>query len=230
VAATRTWNAAQEALPADGTDAKLGAARIRDLKEDLRERLELDHSWDVTSPDDTNDGFHIQTTFLEQSGDPANKTNAIRIYAKEHVTGVTELYWKDSANNAGQLTQSGKLKILSDNNVWADQNSMTPVSLTSASTITPDVNQGNNFEIAALAHNALIANPSNIADGSVITIMIRQDATGGRTLTWGSKWLFPNGLDQNPASGALDYSLVSGIYSSGSSFDVILANIVKDFV
>lgn len=37
---TRTWNTAYEALPADGDLAREGAARIRDLKEDIRERME----------------------------------------------------------------------------------------------------------------------------------------------------------------------------------------------
>lgn len=65
-------------------------------------------------------------------------------------------------------------------------------SLTSGTTITPDGNNGWNFELT-LAHNATLANPSNFKDGQSGLIKVIQDATGSRTLAYGSNWKFPGG-------------------------------------
>lgn len=45
MAFTRDWDVAYEGTPADGSLAKLLGQRIRDLKLDIRERLELEHSF-----------------------------------------------------------------------------------------------------------------------------------------------------------------------------------------
>lgn len=226
MAHTRTWNAAYEADPADGDVAKEGAQRIQDLKKDLRERLAQDHSWDAANPDDTNDGFHTKVTLLEQAGNPATKADTMQVFAKEF-EGITELYTKNSAGTVLQLTKAGALKALTTVNVWSAGNAMTPVVLTDGATVTPNLNLGGNFTWI-IGGNRTLANPSNLVDGAVIAIMVKQDGTGGRTITYGSLWDFPNGVDAQPADGASDYSLITGIYSS--TFSRIFTNIAKNFV
>lgn len=61
--------------------------------------------------------------------------------------------------------------------------------LTSASTITPNFATSNNFSLT-LATNATLANPTNIVAGQSGVITITQDATGSRTLAYGSYWKF----------------------------------------
>jgi hypothetical protein len=61
--------------------------------------------------------------------------------------------------------------------------------LTSASTITPNLADSNNFSLT-LATNATLANPTNIVAGQSGAIVITQDATGSRTLAYGSYWKF----------------------------------------
>jgi hypothetical protein len=61
--------------------------------------------------------------------------------------------------------------------------------LTSASTITPNLADSNNFSLT-LATNATLANPTNIVAGQSGVITITQDATGSRTLAYGSYWKF----------------------------------------
>ena len=67
----------------------------------------------------------------------------------------------------------------------------TVVSLTSASTITPDFSLGNNFSVT-LDTNATLANPTNLTAGQSGAIAITQDSTGSRTLAYGSYWKFPS--------------------------------------
>lgn len=61
--------------------------------------------------------------------------------------------------------------------------------LTSASTITPNLADSNNFSVT-LDTNATLANPTNIVAGQSGVITITQDANGSRTLAYGSYWKF----------------------------------------
>lgn len=99
---TRTWDAAYKALPADPDDARGGAARIRDLKVDIQERLEVDHS----VAGDADDGAHKKITLIEQASDPATVANRGFFYAKDS-GGITEAYYKDSAGTVTKITSNG---------------------------------------------------------------------------------------------------------------------------
>jgi hypothetical protein len=61
----------------------------------------------------------------------------------------------------------------------------TPVTLTDAATITPDASVSNSFAVT-LGGNRTLANPTGLKDGGTYHFLIRQDATGGRTLAFGS--------------------------------------------
>lgn len=64
--------------------------------------------------------------------------------------------------------------------------------LTSATTITPDFADSNNYT-CTLGHNATIANPTNLTAGQSGSIFLVQDGTGSRTAAWGSYWDFAGG-------------------------------------
>jgi len=61
--------------------------------------------------------------------------------------------------------------------------------LTSGSTVNTNLADSNNFSLT-LATNATLANPTNIVAGQSGVITITQDATGSRTLAYGSYWKF----------------------------------------
>jgi len=61
--------------------------------------------------------------------------------------------------------------------------------LTDGATITPDMNDSNNFSVT-LGGNRTLANPTNITVGQVGSIFVTQDGTGSRTLAYGSYWDF----------------------------------------
>jgi len=90
-------------------------------------------------------------------------------------------------------------------NNWlvAQRNPVT--ALTDAATITPDFSAANNFSVT-LGGSRTLANPSNIAAGQAGQIVITQDGTGSRTLTYGSVWKFPAGITPvlSTAAGAVD--------------------------
>ncbi len=73
--------------------------------------------------------------------------------------------------------------------------------LTSATTITPDFADSNNFT-CTLGHNATIANPTNLTAGQSGSIFLVQDGTGSRTAAWGSYWDFAGGTAPTLTAGA----------------------------
>ena len=100
---TRTWNASYEAVPADSDNASEGAQRIRQLKVDIKERLQVDHSW----AGDADDGAHKKVTFVDPlSAKPTAAVSEGYLYTKD-VNTKAELFWEDEDGNETQLTSAG---------------------------------------------------------------------------------------------------------------------------
>jgi hypothetical protein len=68
----------------------------------------------------------------------------------------------------------------------------TITALTDGATITPNMNNANNFSVT-LGGNRTLANPTNLTAGQSGVIVITQDGTGSRTLAYGSYFKFPGG-------------------------------------
>jgi len=100
-----------------------------------------------------------------------------------------------------------------------------PVSITYAATITLDLALANNFE-TTLTGNVTMANPTNVVSGQVGHIKITQDATGGRTISFGTNWKFAGGQTPvlSPTANAIDilvYYVYSGALITGSLIEDI---------
>jgi len=95
--------------------------------------------------------------------------------------------------------------------------------LTDGATITPDFSVGNNFSVT-LAGNRTLANPTNLVAGQSGVIFISQDATGGRTLAYGSSWDFPNGTVPTLSTAANAVDMLVFTVRSGTSIGAVLIN------
>ena len=67
-----------------------------------------------------------------------------------------------------------------------------PVTLTDGATITPDFTAGRIFTVT-LGGNRTLANATNQAAGQSGIIIVKQDATGSRTLSYGDEYIFAGG-------------------------------------
>jgi hypothetical protein len=65
------------------------------------------------------------------------------------------------------------------------------ITLTDASTITLNLAQTNNFSVT-LSNNRTLANVTNSTPGQSGFLVVRQDGTGSRTLSYGTGWRFPS--------------------------------------
>lgn len=86
------------------------------------------------------------------------------------------------AGTAGKLIDSDVL-----------YNANAPVALTDGATITPDFNAGRKF-VVTLGGNRTLANPTNQRAGQEGIIIVKQDATGSRLLSYGTAWKFSGGV------------------------------------
>jgi hypothetical protein len=100
------------------------------------------------------------------------------------------------------------------------------VALTDGATITPDFATGNNFSVT-LAGNRTLANPTNLTAGQSGVIVVTQDATGGRTLAFGSNWKFPGGTAPTLTTTADAVDVIAYYVESSSRITARLVGDVK---
>ena len=96
----------------------------------------------------------------------------------------------------------------------------TITTLTDGATITPDLATSCNFTVT-LGGNRALANPSNPVAGQSGSIFIVQDATGSRTLTWGTSWEFPAGTAPTLTTTASAVDRVDYIVRSSTSIQAV---------
>lgn len=97
--------------------------------------------------------------------------------------------------------------------------------LTDAATITPNFANANNFTVT-LGGNRTLANPTGLTAGQSGVIYVVQDATGGRTLAFGSYWKFPAAAAPTLSTAA---NAVDAIFYIVQSSTVITANYALSF-
>ena len=94
-----------------------------------------------------------------------------------------------------------------------------------SATVTLDLSTSNNFSIGTLTGNITLANPTNQTAGQSGLIFLTQDGTGGRTITWGTQWLFEAGANPPLSTAANAKDVVSYfVQSSGNIFCTLLRN------
>lgn len=93
--------------------------------------------------------------------------------------------------------------------------------LTDGATITPDFGANQNFTVT-LAGNRTLANPSNMVVGQTGSIFVVQDATGSRTLSFGSYWDFAGGTAPTLTTTAAAVDRIDYIVRSATSIHTVV--------
>jgi hypothetical protein len=137
------------------------------------------------------------------------------------------------AENALQLggvaaaTYARKDQGLPTDQVFTKAQGTTKVALSiSGGTVAVDASLSNSFGLT-LTGNATLSNPTgDPVDGQTIRIVVRQDATGGRTLAYGSKYKFPAGIvpTATATANAVDYLAFEYV----AALDVWIGNMMQD--
>lgn len=109
---TVSWN---EASPAGNTDINLGDNRIREMKTQIREVIDVDHKFDSSGSSDDN-GCHDQVTLLEKA-DIGSGAVGKTILGSQTVSGKGELVYTDEDDNDIVLTKNGRIRSASLGNL-----------------------------------------------------------------------------------------------------------------
>jgi hypothetical protein len=134
-------------------------------------------------------------------------------------------------DDADAATMRGTLgmTLASVADIWADTLARVPEvdklwdaqafqTLTDGTTITPNFNSGWNCRVT-IAGNRTMANPSNAKVGQTGIIEVIQDATGSRTLSWGTDWEFAGGTAPTLSTAANAKDVLSyAVLASGRIF------------
>jgi len=108
MAFTKNWD---ESVPPDtGETPSLGAQRIREFKQAIRERLAEDHKFVSDETGQSDIGKHKKVRLIKQDSDILAETDIGILYTK-NVNNIPELFWRDENGNIKQLTSEGKLNI-----------------------------------------------------------------------------------------------------------------------
>lgn len=138
--------------------------------------------WDSTAANNTDiDGINIA-----ENCPAAGINNALRSLMAQIKAAI--------ASTAEVLVGTATAKFVTPGNLFG---AVAVYSLTDAASIAIDQNNGLNFTVT-LGGNRAIANMSNKKVGSSGFIRVKQDATGSRTLTWGTDYKFPAALGSPP--------------------------------
>jgi len=141
-------------------------------------------------------------------------TNCDPVYASASdastLGGIPSADWARTIRTATEVSGSTYLTNAFGTGV---RNANTFQTVTEAATTTIDARVGN-AQILTLSGNRIMAAPSNATDGEIINLLVVQDGTGSRTLTWNSIFVFENGIAPVLATvaGGIDYFVM--IYNS----------------
>ena len=149
--------------------------------------------------------------------DPADLTKAVRIDAGNITTATTRVLTAPDTD----ATIAG----LSLAQEFTKTQNFDATTLTDAASISWDAS-ANQVTSVTLTDNRTLAAPTNLVDGGVYTIMVIQDATGSRTLSYNAVFKFAGGTAPTltTAASAKDilvfYSDGTNMYEVGRSLNV----------
>ena len=121
----------------------------------------------------------------------ASATNYVQLTTAGVVSANTTSFTSGQIPLATVVTGSAGITSIADKRPMTAQNDA-PVTLTYASTVTPNAASGTNFELV-LAGACTLANPTGLVNGMTLRFCVDQNATGGYALTLGTLYKWPGG-------------------------------------
>ena len=142
----------------------------------------------------------------------ANSTNVVVSSTNTVINSNTTINGTNTVINSNTLINASSIKVQGTfNDASANLLSQT---LTDGTTISWDTSLGRNATVT-LGGNRAIANATNLKIGTYI-LVVKQDGSGSRTLTWGGVYKWPAGVAPTLTTNANATDIMT-FYSDGTS-------------
>lgn len=174
----------------------------------------------------TNAGTYANSAFLA-ANTPSHVANSAALYANGAFTSANTKAATASPTFTGTVVMANaNTTVINVQNQlavfgFAYQNIVT---LVDATTITANLAQTNNF-VVTLGGNRTLANATNITAGQSGFVVVRQDGTGSRTLTFGTGWRFPGNTAPTLTTTASAVDLI--VYTARDSGNLVAQAILN---
>jgi len=162
----------------------------------------------ISNQNDFLDGSHAAFAFVN----PFNSSNedSFNVLVSRTGTTPTDKFFIKASGRADFSALS-----VAGSTVWTAANLNVNVALTDGATIALDLSLSNQFSVT-LAGNRTLANPTNAVAGLSGTIIVQQDATGSRTLSYGANYKWPGGVAPTLSTGANAVDVISYLVKSST--------------
>lgn len=190
MAFSRTSQVLTTITPSDAsvTTAKLADGAVTNAKVDAAAAIAFSKLAALTSGNILVGNASNVPTSVALSGDATiSNTGVLTIAANAVVTA-------DIANSAvtSAKVDTTQVAVLGTAQEYTRTHNFNATTLTDAANISWDLSQ-NQVASVTLAGNRTLSNPTNQVDGAVYILIVKQDATGGRTLAFSSNYKFAGG-------------------------------------
>ena len=135
-------------------------------------------------------------------------------------TGVTTIGSSVVGSSKVDTTQ---VAVLGTAQEYTRTHNFNATALTDATNISWDLAQ-NQVASVTLGGNRTLSNPSNQVDGAVYILVVKQDGTGGRTLTFSSNYKFAGGTAPTLTTGANKVDVLTFVSDGTNMFGVSSLN------
>lgn len=162
-----------------------------------------EHGRVVTATSGSSGGGGIMSLIVQEEGSTVGTFNTVSFVG----TGITVT---DAGSGVGQVELGSEVARLSVAQNYSKAQNVTAVGLTlSTGSIAVDASLSNTFDVT-LTENATLENPTNLVNGGTYIFRVKQDATGGRTLTFGTVYKFAGGTAPTLTEDADALDIISG--------------------
>jgi len=119
----------------------------------------------------------------------------------------------------GDTTNSVKISVMNVAGAYTKQQNIVQATLSDGANIAWDLDTDQS-SIVTLAGNRTLDNPTNQKAGGTYALIVKQDATGGRTLAYGTVYKFPGGTAPTLSTAANAIDLLTFISDGTDMYGV----------
>lgn len=138
----------------------------------------------------------------------------------------------DGTHKDASTTAKGVVELATSNEVNEGTDTtraVTPASLYSTQVLTDGANIAWNLALGAMATvtlegNRTLSNPTNLVNGASYILIVKQDGTGGRTLSFGNTYKFADGIDPTLSTGINAVDIITFLSDGTHLYGSFLGN------